>query len=844
MVVQSPERMPSRSRSASPAWGNDTHITIKGRPRTKSRSPAQGDAAAPAAVRLPSQPGPSRPLYGRRSSSGSTVNNYLLAPPPQRHGEISRKISSILGSKPPRGAAISSPIDYRYDQDEEGQWYDYDGESDSSSQGRGGGEREETPPDSPERAAVLHLDPLSPQDMTVHMSLPVGDDVEGVLEEFSRLRRLGRFSDALELFGKEQLGHLIDNRYVLLQYGQCLFEAGWVGELGRLAEQQATKAERDALGISWSLLKWMAEVETPALDEQRNILEAGIVMLRGRWPALDSTEMNILCAIVSQSTAFVGCFSPDDWAALYDHLADEGMVWEFRDLVQSIPLAHWAPLPNDGRSAQTGYGSGQRIGDRVPEQLFCRWSGDGDDLASFEESTLFALLDVSTTLCLLTMKEEDNEARAERWLGVARRHAAELTSRDEGHMVSRPYLRWVMAGVSKGDYRGSRCRSQYTFSGTLRQGNFAVSAKLFPFFTPVIYIPSADEAPEWEPLPQRPDAATVETVHAVLRAAEGSGDQRVQAGCLQELMRQRAYDADDAMRALHDLWTLAGDAPSRRLAHLFQYMLARGPEARERLRRDILVNGRFPNSSSLQYAQYMILRALSPKAWDKQHYETEAEQVRQYQSHWNLMLADLAAAQRRPPRGGVPPRRPGRAPAASRSTSEMRAGPRELAGFIECGPASVPAKGGAEAVFYAPQRGRSSGRTSRQKQGAESDRDSGFFDESIASPPPPRPGSAELPPILETSEPDEGPCSEREHDDRDKTRATSDSARAEAREAGPESRRNGRLNSQGDGIERGRRADRASERASSVESHRAGTGSVAGVDADGSDTSVDETAEK
>ena len=80
-------------------------------------------------------------------------------------------------------------------------------------------------------------------------------------------------------------------------------------------------------------------------------------------------------------------------------------------------------------------------------------------------------------------------------------------------------------------------------------------------------------------------------------------------------------------------------------------MLARGPEARERPRRDILVNGRFPNSSSLQYAQYRILCALSPKAWDKQHYETEAEQVRQYQSYWNNMLADLAVAQRRPPRG-------------------------------------------------------------------------------------------------------------------------------------------------------------------------------------------------
>ncbi|KLU91723.1 hypothetical protein MAPG_10240 [Magnaporthiopsis poae ATCC 64411] len=719
MFVQSPERMASRSRSPSPAWENDTHITIRGRPRTKSRSPPRDDVAlpAPAAARPSSsqQQGRSRPPYGRGSSSGYSVTNNLLAPPPQRHEDIRRKIHDLLGGKPPRGAAsVSRPIDYRYDQDDDQQWYDYDGESDSSSQGRGGGEREETPPASPEgRTATFHLDPLSPQDMTVHMSLPVGDDVEGVLEEFSRLRRLGRFSDALELFGREQLGHLIDNRYVLLQYGQCLFEAGWVGELGRLAEQQATRPERDALGISWSLLKWMAEVETPPLDEQRNILEAGMVMLRSRWPALDSTEMNILCAIVSQSTAFVGCFSPDDWGALYEHLIDEGMVWEFRDLVQSIPLTHWAPLlRSDGRSAGSGY-SAATAGDRVPEQLFRRWNGGGDDddLGSLEESTLFALLDVSTTLCLLAMKEADSDARAERWLRIARRHAAELTSRDEGHMVSRPYLRWVIAGVFKTDYRSWECRGQYTFGGTLRQGSFAVSAKLFPFFTPVIYIPSSDEAPEWQPLCRRPDAATVEAVKAVLRAAKEMGDQRVQAGCLHELMHQRAEEANDVMRALHELWTLAG------------------------------------------FIEY---------------------------------------------------------------------GPSSVAGTRR---QSVEERGAEPPGFYVPRRGRSSGTSAtRQKQGTRSDRDSRYFDESrAASPLIPRPESADLPPILETSE----PRPELEHgDDWDETQ----SGRAGSGEAGPGSRRNGRVNFQGDGTEEGRSADRPSGTASSVEPQSEQVSSAAGAE--------------
>ncbi|EJT71445.1 hypothetical protein GGTG_10703 [Gaeumannomyces tritici R3-111a-1] len=180
----------------------------------------------------------------------------------------------------------------------------------------------------------------------------------------------------------------------------------------------------------------------------------------------------------------------------------------------------------------------------------------------------------------------------------------------------------------------------------------------------------------------------------------------------------------------------------------------------------------------------------------------------------------------------------GRAPAVSRAASETRAGPRRLAGFIEYRQASVSDEGGAEAGFYAPRRGRSSGRTCRQKQGTQSDRGSGYSDEPILSPPPPGPGSAELPLILKTSEAAEGPHSEPEHQDRDEACATSDSGRAEAREVGLGSGRNARVNFQGDGIKRDRRADRAGERASSVESHRAETSSVAGVHVDGSGTII------
>ncbi|KAG7284310.1 hypothetical protein NEMBOFW57_010682 [Staphylotrichum longicolle] len=102
---------------------------------------------------------------------------------------------------------------------------------------------------------MLHLDPLSPQDVTVHMSCPVQDDLEGILEDCSRLRRLGHFAEAIALF-RDRLSHFFDNRYVLVQYAQCLYEAGQYAEVVKLEEEMAPprRTPPDALQIQWDML--------------------------------------------------------------------------------------------------------------------------------------------------------------------------------------------------------------------------------------------------------------------------------------------------------------------------------------------------------------------------------------------------------------------------------------------------------------------------------------------------------------------------------------------------------------------------------------------------------------
>lgn len=145
----------------------------------------------------------------------------------------------------------------------------------------------------PGRPVMLRVDPLCPQDVTVHMSLPVRDDLEDVLEECSRLRRLGHFATAIALF-QDRLEHFLDNRYILVQYAQCLFEAGQYGRLQKLAEERRPQPRDppDALQLNWDLLLLAAGIGPYfARSNVHRILPAITPVLMSAWPRLDSTEV-------------------------------------------------------------------------------------------------------------------------------------------------------------------------------------------------------------------------------------------------------------------------------------------------------------------------------------------------------------------------------------------------------------------------------------------------------------------------------------------------------------------------------------------------------------------------
>ncbi|PHH74136.1 hypothetical protein CDD80_3295 [Ophiocordyceps camponoti-rufipedis] len=71
------------------------------------------------------------------------------------------------------------------------------------------------------------------QDVTAHLDLPICDDFDAELEEFSRLVRFGDFRAAKEYF-EEQLADYRTHPYVFIQYAEMLLEMGDYRSFGLL----------------------------------------------------------------------------------------------------------------------------------------------------------------------------------------------------------------------------------------------------------------------------------------------------------------------------------------------------------------------------------------------------------------------------------------------------------------------------------------------------------------------------------------------------------------------------------------------------------------------------------
>ncbi|KAI6373736.1 hypothetical protein MCOR25_003364 [Pyricularia grisea] len=553
----------------------------------------------------------------------------------QRRNEF--PIPPSTGGKSPDSTSVQ-PSDIQaafagYSDDDD----DYSESSYSEGQGHTRAHRMRFPPHKLPRSKIyvpggssrhaIHVDPLSSEDRIINMCLSVSDDLEHELEEFSKLRRLGRFTDAFQLFD-QRAGHFLHNRYIRVQYGQCLLEAGELGRLAQLAKEWEPKrysSSIDALDVIWMFLAWEVEAVTTQLSETKSFLEAGLCMIRKHWPGLDSTEMALLGCLCKRNAIYPsGFLASDDWIDLCEHLVEEGMIWEFRDFAQWLIETH-----DDGD---------------LVEHMCQRWLADDGRPENQDDSTLLAVLDILAKLSLTKMKKKKGDTKAETCFQLAQQFSLELIARDETYAKSQPYLRWIMANVIKEDPEGSHSRDKITINDTDTAGFLAISNAVFPSYFPPIFAPAEDEMAEWAPKSRGATWGLTETVRTVLRAAENLGDQRFRAGCLIELMYRGAESPGAVSDALIDHWTVTGNATEKKRMHLFRYMLANTDSARERLRLDILADGPFHESPALQLKQYRTLRALSSSVNDKSRYARLIEFELDSYDAWEEMLGSLSIA--------------------------------------------------------------------------------------------------------------------------------------------------------------------------------------------------------
>lgn len=202
-------------------------------------------------------------------------------------------------SRPPSARRTTLISDESYDSD----WYDDEDENDRVRR-----IRRVPPPSDPgvvpsiERPAIL-VNPSDPKDVTVHMSLDTTPDIEGFLEENARLRRLGHFTKAIAQF-KTLLLPYLDNKYVLVQYGQCLYEAQQHGTLAELAKKYPLVEVEDGhdIQLNWNVLLRKAERLDEELDFQ-SIIDSNqltaVAFDRMNGPNLDSTQVSMLLLCIA-----------------------------------------------------------------------------------------------------------------------------------------------------------------------------------------------------------------------------------------------------------------------------------------------------------------------------------------------------------------------------------------------------------------------------------------------------------------------------------------------------------------------------------------------------------------
>lgn len=272
----------------------------------------------------------------------------------------------------------------------------------------------------------------------------------------------------------------------------------------------------------------------------------------------------------------------------YQTLRSEGRIWEACDLIEAMLARQTVDdvLEVLLKTIDVETGSKSAL-----QTLFDHWQAQ-----ALHESGCLAIINMFTTLALAYTKQLDQWPATVASMNIARQQAETLITHYGTHNArTRPFLHFLVAESltsSRQTPSSQDVARAVVFDGFPRgkliyqRGIRVLDRLLLP-----IYEPEGNEAsPTWSP--KRDDGA-ISVLRTVLEASNDLEDTFLAASCLQNLILRGAEDTDKVLKQLDGLYLTAGDFVARRDFLLFTYMLAKGPEDRQKLRLQILESGKY-----------------------------------------------------------------------------------------------------------------------------------------------------------------------------------------------------------------------------------------------------------
>ncbi|KAK3395696.1 hypothetical protein B0T20DRAFT_43408 [Sordaria brevicollis] len=383
---------------------------------------------------------------------------------------------------------------------------------------------------------VVHDPSLSTKDITIRIGLPIEQDTTVDLETFCRLRRLGQFKEARNVFMAKLVQHSTVP-YILVQYAEMLVVSGDYKGFCELTYPEVTASAADQdLEKNFALLRLVARSDVYGFGAQAVKTVLSVMHSLKGAQLVGSTEIQIfsLCLQVTCylksavhedliSQAIIDAKTVFEWKSLYSRLLGESRIWDFRDLLVSAASVF-------GWEETSRLLFGPRPLNQVLDIIHRDWLQ-----AEYDEATVLGLLDTFTSLILQGRPFDATRRPLLSSFADHARFLAEIAQKSNpDNMNTRPFVQWILAKtvteMSQVPNRPDGVTLQNFMGLLLDQGDDIQ----LPVFVPILH----SSKPGWGMVSVRSNPAQRAAVEVALGAAIRADDFHMQALALKILCLQ------------------------------------------------------------------------------------------------------------------------------------------------------------------------------------------------------------------------------------------------------------------------------------------------------------------